>query len=270
MTDPTEAAHNTSLPPLPPEPKSLPQRLAGRVAIVTGAGSGLGRATALRLAAEGARIVCLDVRGEEAIAEQLRGAGHDATAIRCDVRDEAAVSAAVAAAASWGGGISVVANFAGVAMFAHFTDVSLGEWERILGINLTGTFLVTREAMPHLLTSRGAVVNIASAAGLRARPYLAPYSASKGGVIMLTKALALEYAARGVRVNCVCPGGVDTAITDGIARPNDADPRLISLWAPMGRRGEAHEIAAAVAYLASDDASFVTGISLPVDGASTA
>jgi len=248
----------------------MDRRFEGKTALITGAGSGLGRAAVVRLAEEGARVACLDVRGSDEVARDLANSGHDALALTCDVRDEDAVKAAVADAAAWGDGIDVVANFAGVAMFAHFTDVSLKDWERIIGINLTGTFLVTREAMQHLVERRGAVVNVASTAGLQARAYLSPYAASKGGVIMLTKALALEYAAQGVRVNCICPGGVDTAITADIARPSDADPRIATRGAPMGRRGEVHEIAAAVAYLASDEASFVSGIAFPIDGAATA
>ena len=244
-------------------------RFVGQVALLTGGASGLGLASAWRLAQEGARIVCLDVQGAEAAAAELVAAGHDALAATCDVRDEDAVREAVAAAVAWGGGLDVLANFAGVATFSHFADVTLEEWNRVIGINLTGTFLMTRACLPHLLRRPGAVVNIASTAGLRARPYLSPYAASKGGVVMLTKALALEFAPTGVRFNCVCPGGVDTAIMANIARPVDANPALLARGAPMGRRGEPAEIAAAVAYLASDDASFVTGTTLVVDGGAT-
>jgi NAD(P)-dependent dehydrogenase (short-subunit alcohol dehydrogenase family) len=250
--------------------KDWPQRFAGQVALVTGAGSGLGRAFAQYIAAEGAGVVCLDIRGAEEVASDLRANGHEAISVTCDVRDETSVRDGVSKAAAWKAQIDVLANFAGVALFAHFTDITLDDWDRVVGINMTGTFLVTREAMPHLLNRPGSVVNISSTAGLQARPYMSPYSASKGGVIMLTKALAVEYAARGVRVNCVCPGGVDTAIGQDLHWPDDADMNLIPHSSPMGRRGEPSEIAAAVAYLASDDASFITGTVIAVDGASTA
>jgi NAD(P)-dependent dehydrogenase (short-subunit alcohol dehydrogenase family) len=191
-------------------------RYAGKVALVTGAASGVGRATALRLAAEGARVACLDRRPSE-----LEGLD-----LRCDLREEDQVRDAVEQAANWGGRLDLVANVAGVAAFGHTTEVTLVEWERILAVNLTGTFLVTREALPHLVESRGAVVNVASLAGVRGWRYSAAYSASKGGVVALTRALAVEYAAKGVRVACVCPGSVDTPLREGLTPVPHMDPAL--------------------------------------------
>jgi meso-butanediol dehydrogenase / (S,S)-butanediol dehydrogenase / diacetyl reductase len=236
----------------------MTQRYAGKAALVTGAASGVGRATALRLAAEGARVVCLD----------RVPAGPGGLALTCDVRVEDEVRDAVQRAVDWAGRLDLVANVAGVAAFGHTTDVTLAEWERILSVNLTGTFLVTREALAHLVASRGAVVNVASLAGVRGWRYSAAYSASKGGVVALTRALAVEYAARGVRVACVCPGSVDTPLRAGLTPVPDADPALRghgrALVEPPVARPD--EIAAAIAYLGSAEARFATGAVLRLDG----
>jgi NAD(P)-dependent dehydrogenase (short-subunit alcohol dehydrogenase family) len=186
-----------------------------------------------------------------------------------DVRDEAAVSAAVAAAVEWGGQLDLLANVAGVGHTARTTEVTLAEWERVLGVNLTGTFLVTREALPHLVASQGAIVNVASLAGVRGWRYSAAYSASKGGVVALTRALAVEYARAGVRVSCVCPGSIDTPLRHGLSPVDGADPALLNharaLVDPPISQPE--EIAAAIAYLGSAEARFATGAILRLDGA---
>ncbi len=236
----------------------MPDRFTGLVALVTGAGSGLGRATAALLAAEGARVAGLD----------LRPAGATALDLRADVTDEAAVRAAVDEVVEWAGRLDVVVNAAGVASFGHTADVPLAEWHRILAVNLTGTFLVTREALPHLVASRGAVVNVASLAGVRGWRYGAAYSASKGGVVALTRSLAVEYARAGVRVSCVCPGSIDTPMRHGIAPVPGADPALLRhntalVDPPVAQAGE---VAAAIAYLASPEARFATGAVLRLDG----
>jgi NAD(P)-dependent dehydrogenase (short-subunit alcohol dehydrogenase family) len=236
-------------------------RYEGRVALVTGAGSGLGRATAARLAAEGARVACLDLAPGD-----LSGPSY--LDVVADVRDEVAVRAAVAGTVDWGGRLDLVANVAGVGSSARTTDVTLADWDRILAVNLTGTFLVTREALPHLVSSRGAVVNVASLAGVRGWRYSAAYSASKGGVVALTRALAVEYAAAGIRVSCVCPGSIDTPLRTGLTPVPDADPAL----AQHGRAlvdppvAQPDEIAAAIAYLGSAEARFATGAVLRLDG----
>jgi meso-butanediol dehydrogenase / (S,S)-butanediol dehydrogenase / diacetyl reductase len=182
------------------------------------------------------------------------------------------VDSAVASVVSWGGRLDLVANVAGVAATAHTTDVTLAEWERILGVNLTGTFLVTRAALPHLIEARGAVVNVASLAGVRGWRYSAAYSASKGGVVALTRSLAVEYARVGVRVSCVCPGSIDTPLRQGLTPLPDADPALASharaLTDPPVSQPE--EIAAAIAYLGSAEARFATGAILRLDGAAGA
>ncbi|GAA1501043.1 SDR family oxidoreductase [Dactylosporangium maewongense] len=237
----------------------MPRRYDGRVALVTGAASGIGRAVATRLRDEGARVAGLDTAAVDI--DGVHG-------IRCDLRDEDQVAAAVADAAGWGGRIDLLANVAGVASYAHTTDVTLAEWDRILAVNLTGTFLACRTALPHLIAARGAVVNVASLAGVRGWRYSAAYSAAKGGVVALTRALAVEYAPDGVRVACVCPGSVDTPLKRNLVPVPDQDPRLAGharalLDPPVA---EPDEVAAAIAYLGSAEARFATGAVLRLDG----
>jgi NAD(P)-dependent dehydrogenase (short-subunit alcohol dehydrogenase family) len=248
------------------------RRFEGKVAVVTGAGSGIGRATATRLAAEGALVACLDVAEDrvDALARQLCAASGTATAVHCDVADEGSVGRAFDRLVAELGPPEVVCNVAGVGGFHHTTELSLDEWHRVLGVNLTGTFLVCRQALPYLLDRSGVIVNVASTAGLIGQPYSAAYCASKGGVVMLTRALALEFLDRGVRVNAVAPGGVDTPLLSQFALPEGANPKLISrIMSPKGY-AIPEQIAAAICFLASVESGYTTGSVFVVDGGLTA
>lgn len=248
-------------------------RFEGSKVLVTGAGSGIGRATATRFAAEGAAVVCADVRGHDDTAAAITTDGGAAHARTCDVADAPAVEAAVEAAVATMGGLDVVCNIAGIGHFRNSHDETPEGFARIIGVNLQGTFHVCRYALPHLLAAGGGViVNTASTAGLVGQPWSAAYAASKGGVVMLTKALATEYRSKGVRVNAVAPGGTNTNIQDSFSStfPPDADMKLLhKIMSPMGI-AEPAEMAAAFAYIASDEAKYMTGAIISIDGGITA
>jgi NAD(P)-dependent dehydrogenase (short-subunit alcohol dehydrogenase family) len=242
------------------------QRYEGRVVLVTGAGSGIGRATVHRLVEEGATVVAADI-AEEGLAVTAKEADRPAavTSFVGDVRDPAFGPAAVALALEHGR-LDTVVNSAGILRFEHTHEVRLEDWQRILDVNLTGTFLTCQAALPALLDGGGAIVNVASTAALAAHPWAAAYSASKGGVLALTRTLAIEYARQGLRANAVCPGSIDTPITDAFNLPEGADGKLLHrIMSPVGM-GDPKVVAAAIAYLGSDDATHVNGADLRVDG----
>jgi NAD(P)-dependent dehydrogenase (short-subunit alcohol dehydrogenase family) len=212
----------------------------------------------------------LDLGAAEETAASL-GGDHAASAVACDVADPDSCREAVAHAVEVHGRLDVLAHIAGVSGFGHSERLAPEVWERTVAVNLNGTFFIDQAALGPLLETRGAIVNMASAAGLRATAYHAAYNASKAGVVMLTRSLAVEFAARGLRVCCVCPGAVDTPFLAGVDIPEDADLGLLARGAaPSGQLVTADEVAAAIAYLASDDAGGVTGVALPVDGGATA
>ncbi|MGD0321764.1 MAG: SDR family oxidoreductase [Acidimicrobiales bacterium] len=249
------------------------RRFEGKTAIVTGAASGVGRATAVRLATEGARVACLDVAAEEV--QETAGAlvtlGAMALAYRTDVTDEDEVNRTVDQVASALGRPSVLCNAAGIGMFAHTIDMPLSNWQRILAVNLTGPFLMSKAVLPHMLHPQGgSVVNVTSTSGLTGSAYAAAFCASNGGLVMLTKALAVEYAGRGVRVNAVAPGGVGTPLVANFDLPEGADPK--HLHRMMSRMGSCSpdQVAAAIAFLASEESAHTTGAVLSVDGGITA
>jgi len=232
-------------------------RFQGKSVLVTGAASGIGAATAELFAAEGGSVVGLDI------------AGDGDRVLRCDVSDGDSVAAAVATAAQRNGGIDVVVNAAGVMKFSRIADVTLADWQRHLAVNTTGPFLVCQATIPHLLSSSGCIVTVASNAGIQGQAYNAAYCASKGGAVLLTKALALELATSGVRVNCICPGGVDTPLiaTAAASIPADADRKLMArLNSVIPRFIPPAEIAETIAFLASPAAASITGAALMIDG----
>jgi meso-butanediol dehydrogenase/(S,S)-butanediol dehydrogenase/diacetyl reductase len=240
---------------------------------VTGAASGIGRATAQRLAAEGARVVGADrdaAKLDDTVA-RIHAAGGEASAHALDVADPAACRAAVADAVSRHGRLDLLANVAGVMSWGHVTDVSEAEWARVLGVNLSGVFFLCQAAIPHLLETKGVIVNVASAAAIKGQAYTAPYCVSKAGVVSLTKCLAVEYAKRGLRAVAICPGGVNTPLNADLRLPEGADRSLFQRLLPLAfPLAEPEEIAAAVAYLASEEARFVNGAVFSIDGGQTA
>ena len=235
-------------------------RLVGKVALVTGAASGIGGACARRFAAVGARVGGIDVAVPDSH-------GCDAFAA-ADVRDSAAVTAAVAAIVEQIGAVDVLVNAAGVSSFGTADTIDEVEWSRVLDINLKGTWLVARAVLPGMVArGSGSIVNLASVEGIEGGQSQTAYNASKGGVVLLTRSMAVDYGPNNVRVNCLCPGMIQTPMT---APLQDGGLRPVLEWFEaqhlLGRCGQPEEVAAAALFLASDDASFVTGHALAVDG----
>ncbi len=245
-------------------------RFSGKVAIVTGGASGIGAATARRLHGEGACVLIADVNGAlgEALADEL---GRERAVYRhVDVSCWDDVQAMVDGAVTAFGRLDILFNNAGVGSFAATPDVSIEEWRRVIDIDLTGVFYGCRAAIPVMKAQGGgAIINTASASGLAGDYSFAAYNAAKGGVVNYTRAAGIDHARDGVRINAVCPGPVDTPIIAGI----DAWPGVRDAWnerVPMGRFARPEEIAGVVAFLASDDASYMTGAIIAVDGGLTA
>jgi NAD(P)-dependent dehydrogenase (short-subunit alcohol dehydrogenase family) len=238
-------------------------RFDGKVLLVTGGGSGIGAATARRFASEGGQVAVADL--DLAAAEKIVGELGAGIAVACDVSDESSVAAAFAAAREALGRIDCVFNCAGYVRFVPLHELTLDEWNRMLAVHLTGTFLACKAALPIMReTGGGAIVNMASASALLARPHLAAYSAAKGGIISFSRQLALDAQEYGVRVNTIAPGSVSTPLLSGVYEPG-AVPHAI-----QPRVAEPGEIASTVCFLLSDDASFMTAALVAADGGATA
>ena len=247
--------------------------LAGQTVIVTGGGSGIGRATAIRAAREGAAVGVLDRHAEnaEATAAMVRDEGGAAGAYPCDVADDASVAGSVGSANDDLGRVAGVVTAAGIfhgpdLRLAH--EVSVDDFMVVLGVNLIGTFAVIKHALPHLMDGGGAIVTIASTAAIRGHGQGAGYTASKGGVNALTRLLAVQYGPHGVRVNCICPGGVDTPMSGGVFAGEQAQERA-RRTIPLGRYAQPEDIGDVAVFLLSDDARHLTGSTLAVEGGAT-
>jgi meso-butanediol dehydrogenase/(S,S)-butanediol dehydrogenase/diacetyl reductase len=245
----------------------LEQRFSDKVAVITGAASGMGRATCIRLAAEGAGIFAIDVdsAGLEETSLMIKEQGGRIEGHLCNVTRRSECADAVQRAVDTFGRLDVLANIAGIVRFAHSPEMSEADWNLVLGVNLTGPFFLCQESIPHLLETHGNIVNVASNAGLMGQAYTAAYCASKGGLVQLTRSLAMEFMKKPLRVNAICPAGTDTQMNKGIDFPDDVDWKLIGRF--TGSRGFAQpsDIASAIAYVASDEAKMVHGSIFSVD-----
>lgn len=238
-----------------------------RVALVTGAGSGIGRATARKLASQGYAVVCVALHGEPARETAAKLA--DAIAMACDVAVEADVIACVADVVKHYGRLDVLINNAGISSVASAEQEPAKNFDKVMAVNARGTFLVSKYAMPHLRSSRGCIVNVASITAMVGRPSAVAYCAAKSAVLGLTRAMAVDHLSDGIRVNAVCPAGVDTPLIGRLLAQAEDPAELrkqFNARLPMGRMASPEEIATAIAYLASEEASFITGTGLVIDG----
>ncbi|MBS0366515.1 MAG: SDR family oxidoreductase [Proteobacteria bacterium] len=237
----------------------------GRAVLVTGGASGIGLATVRELLARGARVIAADLR-EAADITAVAGGGERLLALKLDVAQEAAVKAAIERAVGWAGGLYGVVNCAGINGQGQLHQVELDFWKRVFDVHVNGTFLVTRHALPHLLAAkRGAIVNVASVYGMTGGGGNISYNTAKGAILQFTRCAAADYSAAGIRVNSVSPGYIETPLTHMLDERPAAREAFIRMH-PIGRAGRPEEVARAIVFLLSDDASYITAANLPVDG----
>ncbi|KAB2910457.1 MAG: SDR family oxidoreductase [Kofleriaceae bacterium] len=231
------------------------KRFEGKVALVTGAASGIGKATVERLTEEGATVVALDIAD-----------GPGRVDVKCDISDEQQVNDAIAAVIAKHDRLDVLCNVAGILRADHTHELKLESWEKIIRVNLTGTFLVCKAAIPHLLKTKGCIVNTSSTSALGSHPWMAAYAASKGGILSMTRVIAVEYAKQGLRANCVCPGGINTPLHGQFRMPKGVDLELLRGAMPPVPQVGPEYAASVIAFLASDDAKYMNGAEVRADG----
>lgn len=248
------------------------QRFEGKIALLTGAASGVGRATSIRLASEGASVMGLDVNadGLEETRAGVEEAGGTMAVRVTDIRDVAACRDGVEACVAEFGGLDVLGNIAGIASQRHVHQVTEEEWDTMNGVNLKGMFFLTQAALPHVIERQGSIINIASNAGLMGQAYTVPYCATKGAVVNMTRALAMEFVKQPVRINAIAPGGIDTPLMANFELQDDIDFALMQPYMGYRDPSTADQIAALFAFLASDEAGNIHGSIVSADGGVTA
>ena len=247
-------------------------RFSGKVAVVTGAASGIGRAVTLRLAGEGAAVLAHDLNAEglDETARLAKDAGAEIVVRAGDVSSRDECRATVDQAVTELGRLDILGNIAGIARGEHFVDVSEAAYRQMMGVNVDGYFFLSQAAVPHLLETDGSIINIASNAGIQGQAYTVTYCASKGAVILMTKALAMEFAKTRLRVNAIAPGGVNTSLVAGYQMPPDVDWNLVGRYTGQREMATPEDIASLFAYVASDEARNIHGAILSCDGGLTA